>query len=489
MKRILYVGGEKKDLDLLRIKDINVDYVQNGMIAINAAQTKEFDVIIIEDQLPLMTPSRLIEEFISMKSNIPILSILRSDERRAQILDDCGHGLFGWIEPESITDEEINELLTNAKNYHEFLKDVPRHIKPSFTTIGYSNIVGVSSIILDMYHLLIQIKNKDVTTLLTGESGTGKNLVANTLHKTSLRRDRPNIAVNCPAIPSELLESELFGHEKGAFTGAIERKDGKFLAANAGTIFLDEIGDMSSSLQAKILRVLESGEIERVGGAETIKVDVRIVSATNQNLEEKIHNGEFRQDLFHRINVFPIVIPPLREHKEDIPILAFSILKKLVKKHNTPVRYISYDGMNLLKAYSWPGNVRELENTLERIVLINDVPILTESEIKTILDESSELVNQSESIQPSPIIKNVPTSNDLKNTSDKIEHSELIDAGIKEQSGSDIVKTLKELEYEAIQSGLSRTNWNMTLTAKQLGISRMTLYRKLDQHGLRKNDE
>jgi len=242
---------------------------------------------------------------------------------------------------------------------------------------------------LSMYHLLIQIKNKNVTTLLYGESGTGKNLAAKTLHQTSLRRERPNVVVNCPAIPSELLESELFGHEKGAFTGAIERKDGKFLTANAGTIFLDEIGDMSSSLQAKILRVLESGEIERVGGAETIKVDVRVISATNQDLEDKIENGEFRQDLFHRINVFPITIPPLRDHSEDIPLIAMSILKKLSKKHKTPVRYISNEGMAHLKSFPWVGNVRELENTLERIVLINDIPILTEDEIKPILDESN----------------------------------------------------------------------------------------------------
>ncbi|MDP6909918.1 MAG: sigma-54 factor interaction domain-containing protein, partial [Flavobacteriales bacterium] len=179
---------------------------------------------------------------------------------------------------------------------------------------------------IQIYRFLSQIMNKDVTTLLLGESGTGKNLAARTLHETGLRRDKPFIHVNCPAIPSELLESELFGHEKGSFTGADERRDGKFLAANSGTIFLDEIGDMSPSLQAKILRVLESGEIERVGGAETHKVDVRIISATNQDLEAKIQQGSFRQDLYHRINVFPISLPSLRDRPEDIPATSFSIL-------------------------------------------------------------------------------------------------------------------------------------------------------------------
>ena len=245
---------------------------------------------------------------------------------------------------------------------------------------------------LDVYHLLSQIKTKDVTTILYGESGTGKNLVANTLHKISLRRDRPNVAVNCPAIPSELLESELFGHEKGAFTGAVERKDGKFLAANSGTIFLDEIGDMSSSLQAKVLRVLESGEIERVGGTETIKVDVRIISATNQPLDNKIQEGSFRQDLYHRINVFPITIPPLRDRKVDIIPTAMTILKNLKKKHKISVNFIENSAMEKLFEYDWPGNVREMENTLERIVLIHDKPIITEAEILSILKKTKILL-------------------------------------------------------------------------------------------------
>ena len=209
--------------------------------------------------------------------------------------------------------DRLVELLNSAKRFNKFKKQAPKTSLRHFSGRGFEKIVGYSKKMLDVYHLLSQIKTKDVTTILYGESGTGKNLMARTLHNISLRRDRPNIAVNCPAIPSELLESELFGHEKGSFTGAVERKDGKFLAANSGTIFLDEIGDMSPSLQAKVLRVLESGEIERVGGAETIRVDVLIISATNQDLEKRIENGEFRQDLYHRINVFPITVPPLRD--------------------------------------------------------------------------------------------------------------------------------------------------------------------------------
>ena len=480
MINILYVGADKRSIPQLSGTDANVDYVQNGMIALSAIQTQDFDTVIIEDRLPLMTPSRLIDEFISLKMGIPVISVIRSDERRNHILDDFGNGLFGWFEPDHVNTDELISILSSAKTFHNFIKEAPRTAVRSFSSIGYMGMVGVGDDMLSMYHLLIQIKNKNVTTLLYGESGTGKNLAAKTLHQTSLRRECPNVVVNCPAIPSELLESELFGHEKGAFTGAIERKDGKFLTANAGTIFLDEIGDMSPSLQAKILRVLESGEIERVGGAETIKVDVRVISATNQNLEDKISKGEFRQDLFHRINVFPITVPPLRNHPNDIPLMAMSILKKLTKKHKTPVRYISNEGMALLKSSPWIGNVRELENTLERIVLINDIPILTDEEIRPILDESNKKEQSViHSVQPQAATTAI-SADDFSRTAKDVEDAEPIDITA--------VKTLKEMEHEAIIAGLTRTNWNMTTTAQQLGISRMTLYRKLDQHGLRKKD-
>ena len=297
MMNILYVGGKEINIPQLSEMNVNLDYVQNGMIALSAVQTGTFDAVIIEDQLPLMTPTRLIKELVSVDPNTPVIGVVRGRDRQKDLLNDFGLGLFSYFEPDESSGEEIYSILSSAKQFKDFKKDVPKTAARHFTGVGFEKIVGVSQQMLKIYHLMCQIKSKDVTTVLYGESGTGKNLMARTLHMISLRRDRPNIAVNCPAIPGDLLESELFGHEKGAFTGAIERKDGKFLSANSGSIFLDEIGDMSPSLQAKILRVLESGEIERVGGAETIQVDVRIISATNQNLEQKISDGTFRQDL------------------------------------------------------------------------------------------------------------------------------------------------------------------------------------------------
>lgn len=480
MINTLYVAGSKSSFPGLKEQNINLDYVQNGMIALSAIQTGDFDSIIVEDELPLMAPSRLIQELFKTNSSIPIIALVRSNKRRSNLLSDVGMGLFGYYEPEISKLDRLVELLNAAKRFHDFKKQAPKTSLRHFSGRGFEKIVGYSEKMLEVYHLLSQIKTKDVTTILYGESGTGKNLVANTLHKISLRRDRPNIAVNCPAIPSELLESELFGHEKGAFTGAVERKDGKFLAANSGTIFLDEIGDMSSSLQAKVLRVLESGEIERVGGTETIKVDVRIISATNQPLDNKIQEGSFRQDLYHRINVFPITIPPLRDRKVDIIPTAMTILKNLKKKHKISVNFIENSAMEKLLEYDWPGNVREMENTLERIVLIHDKPIITEAEILSILNENKDSFTPNTSKEKKQATK--------ADSGIKIEDDyPTYDAPTRETIDAESKMTLKELEKIAILAGLKRTNWNMSTTAQQLGISRMTLYRKLDQHNIDKN--
>jgi len=482
MISVLYVGGKKVNIPELSGMNVHLDYVQNGMIALSAVQTGDFDAVIIEDQLPLMTPSRLLKELVSIKNGIPVIAVVRGSERKREVLADFDLGLFSYFEPNEHSGEEILAMLDSAKRFQDFKREVPRTAVRHFSGIGFEEIVGVSEQMLKIYHLMCQIKSKDVTTVLYGESGTGKNLIARTLHLISLRRDRPNIAVNCPAIPSDLLESELFGHEKGAFTGAIERKDGKFLSANSGSIFLDEIGDMSPSLQAKILRVLESGEIERVGGAETIRVDVRIISATNQDLENKINDGSFRQDLFHRINVFPITVPPLRDRREDILPTTMSILKGLKKKHNISVNFLSHGAMQTLDQYDWPGNVRELENTLERVVLIHDKPIIESDDIKYILDENSPSAPSPKGDTPVEQGEQAVTSVDQGTLPTQVEQPTSVSIDTSE------IRTLKEMEHEAILAGLERNNWNMTTTSQELGISRMTLYRKLDQHGLRKKD-
>ena len=444
------------------------------MIALNALSDRanKYSAVIFEDQLPLMDPSNLIKQ-LEHYSKTPVIAIIRSDKRRSEILADFENGLSGWFEPKGSSVEHFNELLNSCSTFISFSRGLSKNQRLQVNSHGLGTILGVSDSMQKIYTLLLQIQEKDVITILHGESGTGKNLTAKFMHDTSKRSKNPLISVNCPAIPSELLESELFGHEKGSFTGADERKDGKFLIANGGTIFLDEIGDMSSSLQAKILRVLESGEIERVGGAETHIVDVRVISATNQDLNEKIQEGKFREDLYHRINVFPVTLPPLRDRKVDIPLLTYAIFKTLKKKHNLSVSYISPKAIDRLIDYSWPGNVRELENTLERALLICNNTYLTEKDLGSVLDEKENTI--------ATVKKTIIDQETQETDANEITQTE----SQKTPKAITKIATLKEIEMEAIKLSVERNKWNMTITAEELGISRMTLYRKLEQYGLR----
>ena len=230
-------------------------------------------------------------------------------------------------------------------------------------------IVGQSQAVMYAIEKARQVAETTATVMLEGETGVGKELFANLIHQISLRSDRPMIKVNCGALPAELIEDELFGHEKGAFTGAIQSRKGRFEMANGGTIFLDEIGELPLALQPKLLRVLQNGEFERVGGQQTIKVDVRIITATNRDLDKEIHNGRFREDLYYRLNVFPITIPPLRNRKEDITLLIAYFIERKAEKHHKKIHHISKADMNRLCDYQWPGNIRELKNVIERSVI------------------------------------------------------------------------------------------------------------------------
>ena len=485
---ILYVGDSLDIKQVVSESNKKIDAVQNGMIALNALSdsANKYSAVIIEDQLPLMDPSNLIKQ-LEHYSKTPIIAIVRSDKRRSEILTDFENGLSGWFEPKKSSTKHFNDLLDSCNTFINFSRKLNKNHRLQINSHGLGTILGVSDSMQKIYTLLLQIQEKDVITILYGESGTGKNLTAKFMHDTSRRNKKPLISVNCPAIPSELLESELFGHEKGSFTGADEKKDGKFLVANGGTIFLDEIGDMSTSLQAKILRVLESGEIERVGGAETHIVNVRVISATNQDLNEKIKEGKFREDLFHRINVFPVTLPPLRERKVDIPLLTYAIFKTLKKKHNLNVQYIGPKAIDRLIDYSWPGNVRELENTLERALLICNNKYLREKDLGTVLDEKETAIEaQKELVSSEPKDQNSREINE-PNISETHDSSSI--ETIVEQVSTPRIATLKEIEMEAIKSSVESNKWNMTTTAEELGISRMTLYRKLEQYGLRSKEQ
>jgi len=295
-----------------------------------------------------LSADRLFDENVSLEEDVRLLSIIASMIAQA-------------VRLRQQAEEERQRLLEENVRLQEALKE---RFRPS-------NIIGESRAMQAVYDLIAQVSESNATVLIHGESGTGKELVANAIHYTSPRAEKPFIRVNCAALTESVLESELFGHERGAFTGALTQRKGRFELAHGGSIFLDEVGDFSPATQIKLLRVLQEREFERVGGSQTVKVDVRVIAATNRELEEMIKRGEFRRDLYYRLNVFPIYLPPLSERKTDIPLLADHFVEKYGKANRKSISRIAGAAMDMLMQYDWPGNVRELENCIERAVLLS----------------------------------------------------------------------------------------------------------------------
>ncbi len=324
-------------------------------------------------------------------------------------------------------------------------------------------IIGNSPLVQDLLERISIVASTPSRVLITGENGTGKELVARAIHKNSPRKDGPFVKVNCAAIPNELIESELFGHERGSFTGAVERKRGKFELANHGTIFLDEIGDMSLPTQAKILRVLTDNEIDRVGGAKPIRVDVRVIAATNKNLEEEIEKDNFREDLYYRLNVVPIYVPALKDRREDIPLLAEHFLKIYCKETQTKARRFDFSAYLLLKNYEWPGNIRELRNIVERAAILTRNNILGEKEIASVLP--SALTHSTTKASAAPPVKN---NNSIRKGS------------LKEMA--------EDYEKNIILETLKNNDWNVSKTADILELERSHLYKKMKLYGISREE-
>ena len=302
-----------------------------------------------------------------------------------------------------------------------------------------------------MERLLAQVERvaaSESRVAIQGETGTGKELIARTIHQKSARRAGPFVTLNCAAVPGELIESELFGHEKGSFTGATGRHIGKFEQAGGGTLFLDEIGDMPLAMQSKLLRVLEEGEIERVGGDKPIPVDARVVIATHRNLEELVRQGAFRADLFHRVNVFPIVLPPLRERAEEVPVLAEYFAAQVAAQNSWRTKHFSAEALEILKTYAWPGNVRELRNVVERVLLLSNAETITAGEVEMAL----------------PAVRN--------------------DATVPSVENGTLAHRIESFEREVLLAELRRHHHHMTNVARALGLERSHLYKKCQQLGI-----
>jgi transcriptional regulator with GAF, ATPase, and Fis domain len=320
----------------------------------------------------------------------------------------------------------------------------------------FDDMIGQSSRMVEIFDLINRVADCDSTILINGETGTGKGLVARAIHRKSRRRNKPFISINCGAIPENLLESELFGHVKGAFTGATSSKPGKFELADGGTVFLDEIGDMSPDLQVKVLKVLEEGEFEPVGGAKTLKVDVRIIAATHRDLSEEVQKGNFREDLFYRLYVIPMGLPPLRERPDDIPHLIQYFLVQANCKNHRQVKGFSEDALSVLENHSWPGNVRELKNLVERLVVLRGAGMIS--------------------------LRNLPT--ELRGGARTAEAPGMIEIT---EDGICLNSAVTEFEKALILQSLEKANWVKNKAAKLLHLNRTTLVEKIKRHQLRPN--
>ena len=373
-EKILIVDDEPDTIlilqDRLEMEGYEVATATDGYNALELIDQGPPDLVLLDLQMPqldgIATLTHLHEKYPGM-----LVLMLTAHGTIQRAVEATKRGAYDFLEkpfqPEHIT-QKIDRALEHQRTVESTARDELIN--------NYKEIVGESPPILEVLKIIEKIANTDSTVLVQGESGTGKELVARALHQNSARREKEMVVVNCAAIPDHLLESELFGHERGAFTGATYQKIGKFERAHGSTLFLDEIGDMSIELQSKLLRTLQEGEIERLGGTKVIRVDVRIIAATNQDLRQSIETGTFRQDLYYRLNMIPILLPPLRARQTDILILAEYFLQKHGRAHDQPVRLISQKARELLEQYDWPGNVRELEYSILRAVLFAEGDVI-----------------------------------------------------------------------------------------------------------------
>ncbi len=416
-----------------------------------------FDLMFLDLRLPDGDGQKFLEQVMALPER-PLVVMVTGYGTIESAVGCMRAGAFDYV-LKPFSPSQIEIILRKAQAYRQLvglnrlLTDDPEDAD--------SVLVGRSPVMLRLRQLIDRVAPTDATVLITGESGTGKEMIAREFYRRSPRRDQPYIKVNCAAISETLMESEFFGHERGAFTGATERREGRFELANQGTLLLDEVSEIPAGLQAKLLRALQEREFERVGGNRTIKVNVRIIATSNRDLLSYVEKGDFRQDLYYRLNVFPVLVPPLRERTEDILMLAEHFLRRFARKHGVKVTGLSDSARTAIVAYRWPGNVRELQNTIERAV---------------ILSESGRPVTAASLGLPTDLALNVspPPGEPAE--------GEALPAAAAVTNGSGEVMRLDELEKQAIQAALRQTNGNRTQAATALGISIRTLRNKLQEY-------
>ena len=429
--------------------DYKVLTATNGEEALEKVEKENLDVVLLDIKMPGMDGIEVLRRIGELKENVDVIMVTAVNTMKTAI-EAMKLGAYDYITKPFDVDEviiSIDKALEKRRLTRELSYLRSEVAKP----VKFDNIIGTSEKMREVYEIVSEMTKNDSTVLISGESGTGKELIARAIHFNGLTKDRPFIAVDCASIPENLLESELFGHEKGAFTDATSQKLGRFELANQGTLFLDEIGNLRPDMQGKILRVLQEREIQRVGGVKTIKIDVRIISATNIDLKKAIKEGMFREDLYYRLNVVPIEIPPLRERKEDIPLLVRYFLEIFNREFGKRIKEISLEAMKFLMNYRWPGNVRELRNVIERLVALTKGEVISHERL------------------PLDILLTVKAGKG--NTGEK---------------GILLKEAREQFERQFIFGVLEKVNWNQTEAAKILGIHRNTLIMKIQNLGIKK---
>jgi len=450
---ILIVDDDRGHLTSLRTVIRSWGYAvataEDGLEAVEAVKESPVDLILMDVRMTAMSGIEALERIKNYNPSIPII-IMTAYSSVESAVEALKGGAYDYlIKP---FDFDVLKLSIERACEHAGLKaeneDLRARLQEDFER---PDIIGKSATMKALMDMLAMVAPSEATVMISGESGTGKELIAKSLHYNSARKAHPLVTVNCAALSESLLESELFGHEKGAFTGADRRREGRFMQADGGTIFLDEVGETSSRMQAKLLRVLQEKEIQRVGSEAVLQVDVRVVAATNRDLEEDVQAGRFREDLFYRLNVMHLTVPPLRDRQEDIPLLAQHFLEKYARRNRKTVKGFAPLAMDMLLKYDWPGNVRELENAIERAVILLSGEHTTEKQL------------------PLRIVR---------------QHPEHVTAADTVMPATDGTRTLEDMEKEAIEATLAATDGNKSETARRLGISRKTLHNKLKAYGV-----
>jgi two-component system, NtrC family, response regulator HydG len=460
-----------------------VDQAKDGEECVNRVRAGQYDLVLLDVNMPRMSGLEALKEIKTHDPSI-ICIMLTAFSNVRDAVEATKEGAYNYLE-KPIKAENLVYLVEKALKANNMVKNLTLS-SPVFKMPSGTDFIGQSTEMKKVFSVIDKLSRVDTAVLIRGESGTGKELVAQALHYNGPRKENRFVTVNCSAIPENLIESEFFGHEKGAFTGADSRKIGKFQYADGGTLFLDEIGDVSPAMQVKLLRALQEKKFTPVGSNREVEVNVRIVAATNRNLEEMIKNGQFREDLFYRLNVLPVQLPPLRERKNDVEVLCRYFIEKFNQQHRKNITGLSDEAMNLLKAHSWPGNIRELENVIEHAFVIESSTQLTASSLpQTVLGSSkisSGLVRA--------VILNTEDSDDIAVSMEQIAGAAAAigsasDKGFKlDISRLDFQANKEEFERRFLISALKAFNGRINQTALHANIPKKTLLRKLEKYGI-----